>query len=100
MPFGSPHAAPNQALSAAEVRDVQVMPSALVMTRSPVPVEANAAKPVLPYVRTHQSLSAAEVRVVQVMPSALVMTRLPVPVEATATKRPTPPGVPYLTPYQ
>ena len=59
---------PYQALSAAEVRDVQVIPSGLVITRLPFPEEETATKIPLPYVMPYQALSAAEVRDVQVIP--------------------------------
>ena len=73
-------------LSAALVREVQLIPSWEVITRLPVPVEATAQNSdssgdqQTPY----QLLSAALVRAVQLIPSWEVITRLPVPVEATA----------------
>jgi hypothetical protein len=63
-----------QPLSAADVREVQVMPSGLVITRFPVPDEATATNNFCPagppQVTDIQPLSAADVRGVQLMPSA------------------------------
>jgi hypothetical protein len=85
-----PYAADIQALFAELVRLVQVMPSAEVMTRLPVPSAETATNNPPPYVTDCQELSTAFVRLVQVMPSDEDMTRLPVPVPATATKSPPP----------
>ena len=78
-----------QLLSVAEVRDVQVIPSGLVMTRFPVPVIATAqnSRSSGDQQTEFQLLSAAEVRDVQVIPSGLVMTRSSVPVFDTAQNR-------------
>ena len=75
-----------QLLSAAEVRDVQVIPSGLVMTRLPVPVfeTAQNSRNSGDQQTDCQALSAAEVRLVQVVPSGLVITRLLLPVFETA----------------
>jgi hypothetical protein len=59
-----------QLLSTADVRLVQVIPSGLVITRLPVPLELTATNNPLPYVTDRQMLSAADERVVQVIPSA------------------------------
>ena len=49
------------ALSAAEVRLVQVIPSGLVITRFPVPFADTATKSPAPYVTEVHALSAADV---------------------------------------
>jgi hypothetical protein len=60
-------------LSAADVREVQVIPSGLVITRLPVPVGLTATNKPLPYVTETQELFAADVRLVQVIPSATAL---------------------------
>ena len=81
---------PYQSLSAAEVRIVQFIPSALVITLLPVPEYATATKRPLPYVTDcHCAFTAG--LVVHVIPLVLVITRLP-----TATKIP----LPYVTEFQ
>ena len=72
------------------MREVQVTPSGLVITRLPDPVVLTATKSPFPYVTLDQLLSDAEVREVQVTPSELVITRLPDPVVLTATNNPFP----------
>jgi hypothetical protein len=80
---------------AAAVRDVQLIPSGLVITRL-VPSRLTATNKPLPYVTERHALSDADVRLVQVIPSGLVITRLPVPVALTATNKP----LPYVTETQ
>jgi hypothetical protein len=53
-------------LSAAEIRDVQVMPSGLVMTLFPSPDSDTATNNPAPYVTERHRLLAAEVRGVQI----------------------------------
>ena len=79
-----------QLSSVAEVREVQVIPSGLVITRFPVPDDATATNKPPPYVTLVQELLAADVCEVQVIPSGLVITRFPVPDDATATNKPFP----------
>lgn len=69
------------------VREVQVIPSGLVMMPSPEPSLATAAKrpSVGDQATDRQARAAAAVRAVQVIPSGLVITRL-VPDEETETK--------------
>ena len=76
-----------QPLSAAEVCDVHVMPSGLVMTRFPVPVNETAqnSRSSGDQQTEYQPLSAAEVCDVHVMPSGLVMTRFPATAATAAT---------------
>ncbi|MBJ7334839.1 MAG: hypothetical protein JHD05_09535 [Thermoleophilia bacterium] len=69
-----PYVTESQELLAAEVLDVQVMPSGLVITRSLVPEAETATNRPLPYVTERQELSAADALDVQVMPSGLVIT--------------------------
>jgi hypothetical protein len=69
-------------------RDVHVMPSGLVITRSLTPEKATATKIDNSGAQqtSRHALSAADVRVVQLIPSGLVITRFPVPpASATAT---------------
>ena len=71
-PVGPPQVTDIQLLSAADVREVQVMPSGLVITRFPVPDWATATNNSCPagppQVTDIQSLSAADVRGVHVVP--------------------------------
>lgn len=78
---------PAQALSAALVLIVHVVPSGEVITRLPVPLLATATNKLRSEDQQTdcQALSAALVRVVQFTPSGEVITRVPVPDEATAT---------------
>ena len=69
-PVGPPQVTEFHSLSAADVRDVQVMPSGLVITLFPVPVSETATNSPLPQVTEFHSLSAADVRDVQVVSSA------------------------------
>ena len=79
-----------QALFAAKVLLVQVIPLGLVITRLLVPFDETATKSPLPKVTLFQLLSAAEVPLVQVIPLGLVITRLFTPEVDTATKSPLP----------
>jgi hypothetical protein len=67
-----------QKLSAADVREVQLMPSGLVIIRLAVPVFDKATKsgepPGVPYVTEIHTLAAAEERIVQFIPLGLVIT--------------------------
>ena len=62
----APYVTERQALSAAEIRDVQVMPSGLVMTLFPSPDSDTATNNPAPYVTERHRLLAAEVRGVQI----------------------------------
>ena len=81
---------PFQLFSVADTREVQTMPSVLVITRLPAPVLATATNSPFPFVTPNQLLAAAAAREVQVIPSGLVITRLPAPVKETATNSPLP----------
>jgi hypothetical protein len=72
------HVTDIQSLSAADVRDVQVMPSGLVMTLLPVPETATAAKidNSGAHATENQLLLFALVRVVQVLTAATALARL------------------------
>jgi hypothetical protein len=68
----SPYVTELQALLAAEVCEVHVMPSGLVITPLEVPEKPTATKSPSPYVTLLQLLAAAAVRPVHVIPSELV----------------------------
>ena len=74
-------------LAAAEVREVQLMPSRDVMTSPDKDTATKTARSGDQHTDDHGT-SAAAVRAVQVAPFEDVITRLPVPVLATATKIP------------
>ena len=69
----------DQLLSAAESLLIHVIPSELVITLFPVPVDATATNKPFPYVTLNQSLSGTEVLIDQFIPSELVITLLPDP---------------------
>ena len=71
-----------KSLFAADVLEVQVIPSGEVITRFPVPLlETAQNKPAsFDHATPNQLLSAADVLEVQVIPSGEVITRFPVPV--------------------
>jgi hypothetical protein len=85
IPF--PNVTDRQSLSLAEVREVQLIPSGLVITRFPVPLVETATNNPFPCTTECQRLFAADVREVQLIPSGLVITE---PSQATATNNPPP----------
>ena len=81
MPLSADQHTLSHWLSAADVLVVHVIPSVLVITPLPVPVQATATNmPLSADQHTLvQPLFAADVLAVHVIPSALVITRFPVP---------------------
>jgi hypothetical protein len=76
-----PNATLFQLLSAGEVLMVQLIPSALVITRFPVPVTATATNTPFPYAMLRQSLSAAEVLDDHVIPGSVELVGVSVDAE-------------------
>ena len=99
-PAGPPHVTEPHLLFEAEVREVQVMPSALVMTEPKLllsdPTATNFSCPAGPPQITELQLLTGELSRVQAMPSGLVMALLPC---ETATNFCWPVGPPHVTDF-